>query len=255
MHKDSIVLHIPHSSLFIPDEALNNYDKELLMKEFPLMTDRYTDELFNLPYTSIIFPFSRLFCDVERFRNDEQEEMSQKGMGVIYTKTHNNIEYRKISEEEKLNILTQYYDMHHQKFEQLVTEKLRKYNEVLIVDCHSFNPYPLPHEKDKSDRPEICIGVDDFHTDKELYKHFNICFEYKKYKTKINSPFSGSIVPLRFYGKDKRVKSIMIELNRGLYMNEKSVKNKNFENLKKDISEIFKNIFEGAPLFATPPVL
>ena len=101
MNKDCIILHIPHSSLTIPEEALHQYDTSFFQEEFLLMTDRYTDELFGLPYSSIVFPYSRLFCDVERFRDDSQEEMSQKGMGVVYTKTHNNIEYRKVSAEEK----------------------------------------------------------------------------------------------------------------------------------------------------------
>lgn len=39
-------------------------------------------------------------------------------------------------------------------------------------------------------------------------------------KVECNRPFSGSIVPLEYYNKDKRVSSIMIELNRSLYMNE-----------------------------------
>ena len=96
MNKDCIILHIPHSSLTIPKEALHQYDTSFLQEEFLLMTDRYTDELFGLPYSSIVFPYSRLFCDVERFRDDSQEEISQKGMGVVYTRTHNNIEYRKL---------------------------------------------------------------------------------------------------------------------------------------------------------------
>ena len=33
-----------------------------------------------------------------------------------------------------------------------------------------------------------------------------------------NRPFAGTIVPLRFYGKDARVWSVMIEVNRGLYL-------------------------------------
>lgn len=34
------------------------------------------------------------------------------------------------------------------------------------------------------------------------------------FSVKINSPFSGSIVPMRFYQQDRRVMSIMIEVNR-----------------------------------------
>ncbi len=242
MSKDCIILHIPHSSLIIPEEALHQYDTSFLQEEFKLMTDRYTDELFSLPYTSIVFPYSRLFCDVERFRDDNKEEMSQKGMGVIYTRTHNNIEYRKVSPEEKSEILTKYYDLHHQKFEKMVEEKLKEYDEAFIIDCHSFNPYPLPHENDKTERPDICIGIDDFHTDKRLIQYLKSHFESKNYTVKINSPFQGTIVPLKYYGNNKKVGSIMIELNRNLYMNNLGEKIETFNKLKKDISEVISGL-------------
>jgi len=36
----------------------------------------------------------------------------------------------------------------------------------------------------------------------------------------MNQPFSGSIVPSNYFQKDKRVFSVMIEVNRRLYMDE-----------------------------------
>jgi N-formylglutamate deformylase len=36
----------------------------------------------------------------------------------------------------------------------------------------------------------------------------------------VNTPFAGTIVPMSHYGKDRRVSSIMIEINRGLYLND-----------------------------------
>ncbi len=242
MNNNCIVLHIPHSSLTIPKEAMHQYDTSFLQEELLLMTDRFTDELFGLPYTSIVFPYSRLFCDVERFRDDSKEEMSEKGMGVVYTRTHDNFEYRKLSSHEKSEILTRYYDVHHQNLEELVEEKLRAYSEALIIDCHSFNPYPLPHENDKTTRPEICIGIDEYHTSKDLVEYLVNAFKQKKYVTKINSPFSGSIVPLRYYGKNKNVHSVMIELNRSLYMDSNGVKSKNFNRLQEDIAGIIYGI-------------
>jgi N-formylglutamate amidohydrolase len=35
-----------------------------------------------------------------------------------------------------------------------------------------------------------------------------------------NTPFSGTFVPIKYYQKDERVSSIMIEIKRSLYMNE-----------------------------------
>jgi N-formylglutamate amidohydrolase len=38
----------------------------------------------------------------------------------------------------------------------------------------------------------------------------------------IDRPFAGALVPMRFHGKDLRVRALMIEVRRGLYMDERS---------------------------------
>ena len=40
------------------------------------------------------------------------------------------------------------------------------------------------------------------------------------YSTARNQPFSGTIVPMKHYRKDHRVQSLMIEINRWLYLGE-----------------------------------
>ena len=107
----------------------------------------------------------------------------------------------------------------------------------MIIDCHSFSSVPLPYEMEQSnDRPDICIGPDDFHTPKVLSSLALEYFQSKGYKTVANYPYSGSIVPLRHYGKNANVSSIMIEINRGLYLKPgTNEKNDNFNKIKKDI--------------------
>jgi N-formylglutamate amidohydrolase len=81
----------------------------------------------------------------------------------------------------------------------------------------------LSHEPDqKPNRPDICIGTDKFHTSEDLSKKLQVACKNTGLKSKFNSPFSGSLVPTKLYQKDARVQSIMIEVNRKLYMNEKT---------------------------------
>ena len=85
------VLHIPHSSILIPEEERNSIllsDNDLA-DEIIKMTDKYTDELFKLDgeeSKTVLFPVSRIVLDPERFEDDSLEVMSSLGMGVIYTK-------------------------------------------------------------------------------------------------------------------------------------------------------------------------
>ena len=45
-------------------------------------------------------------------------------------------------------------------------------------------------------------------------------FESCGYSTARNQPFRGTIVPMKHYQKDRRVQSLMIEINRWLYLGE-----------------------------------
>ncbi len=78
-----IVLHVPHSSRRIPSEYVASYLIEDMDAEHIKMTDMYCDELFCDGRTAVVFPYSRLLCDVERFRDDAAEEMSAVGMGTV----------------------------------------------------------------------------------------------------------------------------------------------------------------------------
>ena len=87
-----VMLHIPHSSRHVPptERQFIILDDSELSTELLRMTDAYTDELFPLTQVEagrVIFPVSRLVCDVERFPSDENEPMAARGMGVIYTRT------------------------------------------------------------------------------------------------------------------------------------------------------------------------
>jgi N-formylglutamate deformylase len=85
-----MILHIPHSSKVIPEDLRDQIvlsDDDLTV-ELLRVTDTFTDEFFALPGATMLrFPISRLLVDVERFRDDAEEPMSKKGMGMIYTLT------------------------------------------------------------------------------------------------------------------------------------------------------------------------
>lgn len=211
-----VILHIPHSSKVIPDYIRKDIlltDSEL-KEEMELITDLYTDLIFT-GKDVVKFEFSRFVCDVERFEDDKLESMAKLGMGTVYIKTSTGKELRKYDIEKRQYIIGNYYRPHHEKFEMMVKEKLEKYNECLIIDCHSFNE--STSYIDMVGAPDICLGVDTYHTPIEVVDVIRKAFESYGYIVEINKPFLGSIVPLKYYGKDKSVKSIMIELNKRIY--------------------------------------
>ncbi len=100
-----------------------------------------------------------------------------------------------------------------------VASQLEVTGSALILDGHSFLDRPFKRDMVQSNiRPDICIGTDDFHTPKDLVDCSVDYFASLGYSVGINSPYAGSIVPMRHYRKDKRVSSIMLEINRKLYL-------------------------------------
>jgi N-formylglutamate deformylase len=220
-----MILHIPHSSTVFPEPvgASNN--------DINLLTDWFVDELFVHSNSSrVVFPYSRLFCDVERYRDDADEPMAEKGHGVVYRKgaTGNVIE-RSPDDEEAVRV--NYYDKHHKEFAKTVREHLTMFPKVVIVDCHSFSDTPLVHEE-SGFRPDICLGYNEHF---ELVDELADYFVGKGYDIGFNDPFSGAIVPEEFKD-DPRVESILIEVNRSLYLTDKYGKNVEFDFIKDILS-------------------
>lgn len=77
-----VLFHIPHSSLKIPNKYWNICikDKNYIQKTNILVSDLLTDKLVPSNCHKLVFKYSRLFCDVEKFRDDSKEIMSKKGM-------------------------------------------------------------------------------------------------------------------------------------------------------------------------------
>ena len=185
----------------------------------------------------IIFPYSRLFCDVERL-DDEIEPMFKYGRGFYYTKTDSGNNLRDLNEEDKKMVKKEYYDTHHKELSSMVKDKLDKFGVVYIVDCHSFQNTPLNTDIDKTDgRPDICIGTDDIHTPEWMGKHFETFFKNKNMSVKLNSPYSGTIVPTEFIGNEN-VKSIMIEINKNQYIDKNGIIKNNVEYLNNLINQL-----------------
>ena len=241
-----VILHIPHSSTEVPAHirpSISLSDDEL-RDELLKMTDRFTDELFighDVPVTPIKYTVSRLVLDPERFIDDEQEPMSKKGMGVVYTKTSEGKPLRESGfMPDRAALIHAYYQPHHDLLTRLAARSIQEARSCMVIDCHSFPSKPLPYEDDQeSDRPDICVGTDSFHTPEWLTEEVTRFFQAHGLKVELNLPFSGALVPGDFYRKERDAYAIMIEVNRALYMDERSGKK------SRDFSAVMKLLGEA----------
>jgi N-formylglutamate deformylase len=124
----------------------------------------------------------------------------------------------------------------------------------LIVDCHSFASVALPYELDQtSERADICVGTDSFHTPSAVRDAIVKTAQREGYSVAIDAPFAGALVPLSVYGKDRRVLSVMIEVNRRLYMDELSdQKTQDFATVRAAVRRLIVAAAEAATKAGSP---
>lgn len=231
------LIHIPHSSTVVPDGSGLQGD---ISRDILRLTDWHTDELFDVESCDkLVFGVSRFVVDVERFREDEKEVMAGIGMGAVYKRgVDGNVIRPDMSMRESL--LAEYYDPHHKALNHWAAESIALGGgRALVIDAHSFPSVPLPCDIHKSKwRPDFCIGITQENSSRKMMGEAVLLLESRGYSVRVNYPYAGTMVPSAFLG-DSSVLSIMVEVNRALYMDEAtSLKTSEFDETKAAIREL-----------------
>ena len=218
---DNIVLNIPHASAGGLGLAKWS-NKVALMKEVRKWTDWFTDFIFvpdDRPGVKcVIADYSRFVVDVERLLDDPMNEI---GQGIIYTKFHGL--QRTITDEEQMGMMAYYYSYIKQ-----LKSMLNEYS--LLIDCHSF-----PSDLDNID---VCIGYNDDWSRPTDFIIGLVAEAFKRLglKVEFNTPYSNAIAPDTSYTYN----SIMIEINKKLYLNEKTLELNDFASkLKEQLAMLY----------------
>jgi len=149
---------------------------------------------------------------------DDTEEMRAVGMGAVYTATSGR---GVLLEQDSLRdaaLVTRYFAPYAEALTHLVDQRIAATGRAVIIDLHSYPKAALPYELHAGTRrPEVCLGVDDFHTPDWLLSAAQSAFAGVG---DVDMPFAGTYVPLRHFSKDNRAVSVMIEIRRDTYMYE-----------------------------------
>ena len=239
-----VIVHVPHAATGIPDGLRHRFllDDAELQREIVRVTDWHVDHLFAwaLDYgaTLMVNTHSRLVFDPERFREDDPAE--DVGQGVVYTRTTDGRPLAHITPEDRAARIENLYDPYHEMLTVVVERALERFGMAFILDCHSFPTVPVPTETATSSvRPDLCIGTDAFHTPPRLAEALKQAAEAEGLVVHRDSPFAGTLVPMEYYHKDRRVRSVMIEVRRGLYCDEETgERTEGFEQMRATLERV-----------------
>ncbi|MGP2442477.1 N-formylglutamate amidohydrolase [Streptomyces sp. JW3] len=222
-----VILHVPHSARSIPPEVRAGLvlDDAELARELDHITDAHTDRIAEAaadrarvtPWR-FVNRLSRLVVDPERFP-DEREEMAAVGMGAVYTRTTHRAVLRAAGTDPG-PLVERYFHPYARAMTEAVADRLAATGRAVIVDVHSYPSEPLPYElHGAGPRPPVCLGTDAFHTPPALLAAARAAFAGCG-GTGLDSPFSGTYVPLEFYRRRAEVGALMVEIRRDTYLTE-----------------------------------
>lgn len=249
----SLILHVPHSSRYIPDRVRSQIllsDSEL-EEELDEAVDTLTDELAVRALASFtgarptlfINRTSRFVIDPERFP-DDREVMNKVGMGAVYLKATSGAQLRE-KEFDPTPLLEEFFHPYAAAFTELVDSRLQSTGRAVIIDVHSYRARQHVNAVNHGQkRPAMCVGTDAFHTPRWLAETFfdvfgvlGDCFE--------NEPYAGTYVPLKHYGKDSRVVSVMMETRADTYLDQTLQPHSGFDQVAEALAKVLHRI-EGA---------
>jgi N-formylglutamate deformylase len=257
-----LVFDSPHSGTEYPADFRHACPLDILRSN----EDAFIEDLYGEApahgSTLVAALFPRSYIDVNRHIEDIDEalldapwpgkvnpgEKTRLGMGLVrrLAKAELPVYDRKLSVAEMRNRIAQYYEPYHATL-QTVTDRLhRKFGGVWLVNCHSM---PARGSKMSSDGPnavraDFVLGDRDGTTcAPEMTDFVARLLQGRGYSVKINDPYKGVEIVRRHGRPAEQRHALQIEVNRALYMNEKTLaKNEHYASLKADLTRLIEGL-------------
>lgn len=169
------------------------------------------------------------------------------GLGVIPRVVSNGrgIYSGKITRAEADGRLLNVWIPYHGCLEAQLTESRNAFGKSVLLDCHS-----MPHEAissikhGRSGCPDVVLG-DRYGVaaEPEIVSRIENAFANAGLKVARNAPFAGAFIAQNYGRPSRNQHVVQIEIDRSLYMNEKSIRpNGNFDELKALITQVIAEV-------------
>ena len=208
--------------------------------------DSFVDEIFaaapqlGAPLLRALFPRAYIDANREAFELDPamfvdplpdyantRSPRVAAGLGTIARTVANgaNIYRQKLTFAEALFRLRNYYWPYHQALRDLIEETRARFGYCVLIDCHSMPSIGGPMDRDPGNRRVDFVLGDRYgrscapailEAAEQVLSDFG-------YVVTRNKPYSGGYVTDHYGRPEAGVHALQIEINRGLYMNERRI--------------------------------
>lgn len=258
-----LVLTIPHSGQRLPPEAgwLHSRPPLMLLRDLDLFVDEiYLPTVTRLRLSALVARYHRYAADLNRYPDDvdvESVEGDTKPKGTfpmgfhwVYTTVGEKILPNPISRELHDRWVKVYHDRFHDEFARGVATLRRQFpgRPIYHLDCHSMPSQGTgAHQDTGRTRPEVVISDVNGRSASPEYMLL-VCgaFESEGFTISRNWPYQGGRITQRYGQPSQGHETIQIELNRSLYLDEKTrERSAGFTRLQDRLGPVVEKIVEG----------
>jgi N-formylglutamate deformylase len=258
VHAVPVVFDSPHSGTWYPPDFNHVVDRELLRQA----EDTHVEKLFTAGplhgATLIAANFPRSYIDANRSLLDIDNALldapwpgplnpsrkTEKGIGLVWRKldSGHDIYDRKLSVAELSQRIRDYYSPYHSAVRNAINEAAEHYGAAWHMNCHSMPAVSgqISEEGPGVARADFVLGDRDGTTCSADFTQF-VAGELRGfgYDVKINDPYKGVELVRAYSDPANHRHSLQIEINRKLYMNEKTREmNEHFAQLKAHLDQL-----------------
>lgn len=250
-----LILAVPHAGRVLPDafvQKLKMSERELRSNE-----DLFVDELI-LPLkdqglTLLSLNISRAFIDVNRDKLELDPKMyydypnnqiaaennrCRFGLGLIHRINAQNIPIYQglLSYADVCARIENVYNVYHKRLQGLIHKCLKKFGFCFVLDCHSM-PSKICEIIPDCPKIDFCLGnLFNKSCPASLTTHMAQSLTQKGYHTTANLPYSGAFTTFNYCQPRRKVYTLQLEINRGLYADEQKLeKNAKFQKISTDV--------------------
>ncbi len=243
----SVVFASPHSGRRYPASFL----RKAVLNEHDIRSseDAFVDELFGGAVKHgaplLLAQAPRAYLDLNRASEELDPALIEgvrrvahnprvaSGLGVIPRVVSNGraIYRGKLTIHEAHQRITEVWRPYHDTLQTLLDEARASFGEAILIDCHSMPREALENVGPPGAAlPDIVLG-DRFGASaaSSVVEQIEAAFSNAGFKVARNMPFAGAYICQHYGRPSRRQHAVQIEINRSLYMNEKTIlPNSNF---------------------------
>lgn len=213
-----IIISLPHSGTWLPVEMRESLREEAVLAN----TDWFLPELYQFLMTRGCTVIENR---VNRYVADPNRESQMAGEDyqdtVIYQQNTfgNPLYYEALSKEIISVRLEKYYWPYHHALQGLIDQKKQHFDNVYLLDLHSFAEYP---NNDKREPTDFVLGNQaDQTSSADLREKLSQLLEETGYSVSNNYPFRGGFIT-RYYGNQVGIEALQLEIRYNQYIEKRS---------------------------------